>query len=207
MAQTLDWYFDFISPFAYFQATRLDEFKPYAQIHYKPVLFAGLLGHWGQKGPAEIPAKRRFTYRYAQWLAQQLKIDFIMPPAHPFNPLVLLRLSIAFNNNPKIINQIFRFVWAEGHDPNDLAKLQARLGQPERPPDHPEIKALLRQNTEQAATLGVFGVPTLVINKELFWGYDATDMALAYIQDPGSFNHPEMQRVSTLTEGVQRQLS
>lgn len=53
-----DWYFDFISPFAYLQFVRLGELAG-ARLRLRPVLFAGLLQHWGQLGPAEIPAKRR----------------------------------------------------------------------------------------------------------------------------------------------------
>ena len=59
------------------------------------MLFAGLLNHWGQKGPAEIPAKRRWTYRWCTWWARELGIPFRFPAAHPFNPLPHLRLSLA----------------------------------------------------------------------------------------------------------------
>ena len=63
------------------------------EITLKPVLFAGLLGHWDMKGPAEIPAKRVQTYRYCHWLAEKRGIPFKAPPRHPFNPLPLLRLA------------------------------------------------------------------------------------------------------------------
>ena len=53
------WYFDFVSPFSYICLHRLKELPPDLAIEYRPVLFAGLLNHWGQKGPAELPAKRR----------------------------------------------------------------------------------------------------------------------------------------------------
>src|SRR5689334_10438458 len=82
-----DWYFDFISPFAYLQSEQLERLHPYVQIRYRPVLFAGLLKHWGQKGPAEIVPKRQFTFEFALWQAAKLGIPFKMPPAHPFNPL------------------------------------------------------------------------------------------------------------------------
>ena len=56
-----DWYFDFVSPFAYLQLMDFKRLPDSLGIRYRPVLFAGLLGHWGQKGPAEIPDKRRRT--------------------------------------------------------------------------------------------------------------------------------------------------
>ena len=60
----VDWYFDFISPYAWLQAERFAQLPPGIELHCKPVLFAGLLEHWGQLGPAEIPTKRVFTYEY-----------------------------------------------------------------------------------------------------------------------------------------------
>ena len=61
MAPSIDFYFDFVSPYSYIGLHRLREFSN--PIVLKPVLFAGLLNHWGQKGPAEIPTKRKWTYR------------------------------------------------------------------------------------------------------------------------------------------------
>ncbi|MEZ5591686.1 MAG: 2-hydroxychromene-2-carboxylate isomerase [Gammaproteobacteria bacterium] len=204
----IEWYFDFISPFAYLQSERLHEFPPYGEVHFKPVLFAGLLNHWGQKGPAELPGKRRFSYRHLQWQAQRHGIAFKMPPRHPFNPLQLLRLAIALGCQPQHIQDIFRFVWQEGRDPGnpaELAALQARLGVSDSTiMEQPAIKATLRNNTEQAIGQGIFGVPTILINGELFWGFDATDMALDYLRDPNLFENPEMQRISHLPCGAQR---
>ena len=204
---SIEWYFDFISPFAYLQLERLQEFAPYGAIHYQPVLFAGLLKHWGHKGPAELPGKRRFSYRHIQWQAQRHGIAFKMPPAHPFNPLPLLRLTLALDCQPAVVQQIFRFVWRHGRDPSDpteQAALLAELGCSEADLEHSDTKSPLRQNTEHAATQGIFGVPTLFIDGEIFWGFDATDMALDYLRDPALFDSPEMRRVSDLPVGVQR---
>jgi len=75
--RSVDWYFDFVSPFSYISLYRLKEIP--APVVYKPVLFAGLLKHWGQKGPAEIPAKRRWTYRWCTWWAR----NSTLPSASP----------------------------------------------------------------------------------------------------------------------------
>ena len=90
---TVDWYFDFISPFAYLQSEQLALLGPKTRVRYRPVLFAGLLAAHEHKGPAEIPRKRAFTYRFASWQAKRLGIPFKMPHEHPFNPLPLLRLA------------------------------------------------------------------------------------------------------------------
>lgn len=66
---TVDWYFDFISPFAYLQSEMLSGLGPRTRIRHRPVLFAGLLAAHVHKGPAEIRGKREFTYRFACWQA------------------------------------------------------------------------------------------------------------------------------------------
>ena len=205
----VQWYFDFISPFAYLQSERLDELPHGTQIEFKPVLFAALLNHWGQKGPAEIPSKRRFTYREVLWIARRDSIDFRMPPAHPFNPLSALRLAIALGSDSDVVHTIFRFIWAEGNrpdDPESWQKLTQRLGVCDAHEQiaKTEVKNKLRTNTKEAISFGVFGVPTIAIGEELFWGYDMTAMAAAFIDDPHAFDDAEMQRAGTLPVGVER---
>jgi 2-hydroxychromene-2-carboxylate isomerase len=208
--KTVDWYFDFISPFAYLQSEQLDRLpQEDIAIVYRPVLFAGLLDHWGSKGPAELPAKRIFTYRYVHWLAQRHRIALRMPPQHPFNPLRLLRLAIALQNRPDVIRQIFRFVWAEGHsadDPNAWQELTASLALADADAAiaRTRVKNQLRSNTDEAAARGVFGVPTFIIDEQLFWGFDATDMVLDYLAHPALLSEPEMLRISQLPAGAQR---
>src|SRR5881394_4173965 len=132
MPVSVDWYFDFVSPYAYIALHRLREFSH--PVNYKPVLFAGLLNHWGQKGPAEIPAKRRWTYRWCTWWASELGVPFRFPAAHPFNPLPHLRLALACGSEPKAVKRIFEWVWINGEhadDPKRFAALCAELGVPE----------------------------------------------------------------------------
>lgn len=204
-----DWYFDFISPFAYLQSERLASLAPAIRIRYRPVLFAGLLEAHGQKGPAEIAAKRVFTYRFIVWQARRLGIPLKFPHEHPFNPLPLLRLAIACDCAPDAVHRIFRFVWRDGRLPDlpiEWAELAHDLGVPDaqaRIAD-PAVKDALRRNTVEAVTRGVFGVPTLAIGDALFWGLDATDMARDYATDGSRFTDPEYARVAALPEGVQR---
>lgn len=208
---TADWYFDFISPFAYLQWSRRERFAGVIELRPIPLLFAGVLAHWGHKGPAEIDPKRRFTYRQVVWLARRLDVPLRFPPAHPFNPLRALRLCIALDNDPAVIDAIFKAIWAEGGDLNrdqDWRALTEALGA--RNADAliaaDAVKRALRDTTEQAIARGVFGVPTLAIGEALFWGLDASDMALDYAADPAHFDRdPELQRIDQLPEGVHRQ--
>jgi 2-hydroxychromene-2-carboxylate isomerase len=202
-----DWYFDFISPFAYIGLARLGRFSQKLEIRYKPVLFAGLLNHWEQKGPAEIPPKRVWTFRYCSWWAAQQGIALRSPATHPFNPLPYLRLAVAAGNTPAAIGRIFEAIWTTGADPSDervFAELARSLQiDPSRLGDQ-AIKDALRQETEQAIARGVFGVPTLIVDEELFWGADAMDFVEAYLADPGIVATAEMKRAANLPAAATR---
>jgi 2-hydroxychromene-2-carboxylate isomerase len=67
-----------------------------------------------------------------------------------------------------------------------------------------ETKAKLRTNSDAAVSAKLFGVPTLQIGNELFWGADALPMARAYLDDPAMFKSGEMLRVETMGASVSR---
>jgi 2-hydroxychromene-2-carboxylate isomerase len=205
----VDWYFDFISPYSYLQCERMPQWPQGTTLVSKPILFAALLNHWGQKGPAEIPVKRVFTYRQVQWLAERDGIPFRFPPRHPFNPINVLRLAIAAGNEMESIRTIFRFIWGEGGEvdtPAGFQELARRLKMPDAETRIAEaaVKAKLRANGEDAIAAGVFGVPSLVIDELVFWGNDATQMALDALANPDRFRTAEMRRVENLPVGVSR---
>ena len=205
--KTLDWYFDFISPYAYLQSTRLDDFSMHARVRCVPVLFAGLLGHWGQKGPAEMSSKRLWTYQQVVWQAHRNGIPLKLPPSHPFNPLPLLRLSIALASPVDVVRRLFAFVWAEGHlpaDPVAWAALLDELGVRADQIDAAEVKQQLRANTDEAIARGVFGVPTGIIDEQRFWGFDSTDMIHAHLAGDPFFASPAFAAAAQVADGVQR---
>ena len=208
MSAPLDWYFDFISPFAYLQWRRLRRDHPDVALNPKPLLFAAILNHVGQLGPAEIPHKRRHTYRIVLWQAREAGIPLVFPPAHPFNPLPALRLCLAAPDRFAAIDAIFAHIWEHGRQADSieaLADVAAQLGidDPATAIARDEVKRELLANGEEAMALGVFGVPTLEVRDELFWGNDATDLALAYARDPATLD-AEMRRVDAIPEAVQR---
>ncbi|MDN5937392.1 MAG: 2-hydroxychromene-2-carboxylate isomerase, partial [Salinisphaera sp.] len=183
----VDWYFDFISPFAYLQwAHQLPRLEN-VELELKPLLFAGLLKHWGHKGPAEIPGKRRFVYRQTLWMAQRLEVPLRIPNSHPFNPLPLLRLSLARHNDRDIVDRLFAFVWRDGcvpQDPRAWRRLCNDLDVTDAELADPAVKQRLLDNGEEAIAKGVFGVPTLVTGGEPFWGVDAFDFFVDYLDNP-----------------------
>ena len=204
-----DWYFDVISPFAYLQLVRFDRLPDNLSITCRPILFAGLLGHWGQKGPAEIEGKRLHTYRFSQWRAEREGVDLRYPPVHPFNPLKALRLCIALGSDAATVRAVFDHIWRDGIGIDSEAGWQAlaeRLGVDDADAlvSAPEVKDGLRRSTDEAIAAGVYGVPTFRVGRELFWGDDATDMMLDYLANPGLFESGEYKRVSNLPVGTQR---
>ena len=186
----ITFYLDFISPYAYLAFEKLPEalMGHSVQVSYKPILFAALLKHHGQLGPAEIPGKREWTYRQVLWLARQHGVDLQLPAQHPFNPLGLLRLALACGNeglaNRYVCETVFRHVWTGGQDAADLQRLQALTTQlaPSHDPNSETIKTQLKTNAEQAIVRGVFGVPTFEVDGKLFWGFDALPMLTAYLE-------------------------
>jgi 2-hydroxychromene-2-carboxylate isomerase len=157
-------------------------------ITYKPVLLGALLRHHGQLGPAEIPAKQAWLYRHVQWLAQQQQLPLQRPGVHPFNPLPLLRLALACKTKGTpsrfVCETLFRHVWQSSADalaPARLQNLHTQLN-PQADANSPAIKAQLRTNTDEAIALGVFGVPSLLVDGHLFWGLDALGMLVDYLQ-------------------------
>lgn len=205
----VSWIFDVISPFAYLAFARLGELPPHVQLELVPVLLAGLLEHFGQVGPAEIPSKRRFTCRFVLWRARRLGLPMRLPPAHPFNPLAALRLIIAAGSDRRAAATVLDAVFRDGRDVSDpavIADLARVLGvaDPQAALADPALKQRLRENTDWACSRGIFGVPTLVIGEELFWGHDAVDMALDYLASRAAFEDAAMRAVDTLPIGVVR---
>jgi 2-hydroxychromene-2-carboxylate isomerase len=207
----ITFYLDFISPYAYlaFEKLPLALMGHSYSVTYKPILFAALLKHHGQLGPAEMPPKRDWTYRQVLWLAHQQGLALQMPASHPFNPLALLRLAVAApqqgDPNRYVCEILLRHVWRGGAEASDVARLQALTDElnPVRLPGSDEVKAQLKANTDEALALGVFGVPTLVVDDKVFWGLDALPMLAAYLSGDPWFDDawPGVARVA---QGVRR---
>lgn len=210
--QQIDFYFDFISPYAYLAFEHLPEalMGHSYNVRYKPVLFAALLRQHGQLGPAEIAPKRDWTYRQVAWLARKHAIALDLPAAHPFNPLPLLRLALACAAdgmpNRYVTETIFAHVWRGGMDAGDPQRLQALTEQlaPTRDPRGADVKAQLKSLTDEAVARGLFGVPTLVVDGKSFWGLDALPMLRAYLEGDAWFSGPDWDKAATVPVGISR---
>lgn len=181
---TLRFYFDYISTNAYLAWLQMPTLaRRYGLlVEPVPVLFAGLLDAHGTSGPAETPAKALWMFKNNLRKAALLGTPLNPPAFHPFNPLLALRATVAARDLDEcdaLVTRLMEAVWVrEEHvsEPEvvtraanevglDGAALVAAAGTP-------EIKAELRRQTDDAIARGVFGVPSMEANGEIFWGYD-----------------------------------
>jgi 2-hydroxychromene-2-carboxylate isomerase len=195
----IDFYIDFISPYAHLAFEHLPEALQGLSysVAYKPVLLGALLKQHGQLGPAEIPSKRSWTYRHVLWLGQAHGIQIEMPASHPYNPLPHLRLAVSTSDDGTVsrlaAETILRNVWRGGEEAADAARLAALTAQvkPKREVGSDESKALLKRNTDEALALGVFGTPAYAVDGRLFWGFDGLAMLRAYLSGDAWFDGPQ----------------
>jgi 2-hydroxychromene-2-carboxylate isomerase len=183
-ATTLDFYFDFLSPFAFFAWRELGPLcdKYQLELRAHPVVFGKLLDHWGQLGPAEIIPKRDWVSRYCLRYAGLHGFEYNPPKYHPFNPLPALRLSlteVSSGQQLAVIDALFHAGWTQGEDLGELDNLIAILGRSGIDAEgfaekitEQAVKDALISETSSAIARGVFGVPTMIVCDQLFWGND-----------------------------------
>jgi 2-hydroxychromene-2-carboxylate isomerase len=212
MKQLAVW-FDPISPFAYLAFEQLPQALQGLSIDvsYRPILFAGLLKHWGQKGPAEIEPKRAWTFRQVHWLAHLHGIAIDTPLQHPFNPLALLRLLVACapeggTPNRRACEAVLRHIWRGGADANDAARLAALTQElaPTADPNDARVKQALKDATAEALARGIFGVPTVEVDGRLFWGMDALPMVADHLRGDPWFKTGAWEREGAARAAIRR---
>lgn len=212
--RVLRFHFDYISPYSYLAWHRLHRFAPEhgLVIEAKPTLFAALLNHLGHKGPGEIPPKRAYMFKDCVRGAALLGVPFEPPATHPFNPLSALRATLLDVDEPtrlRLVSRLFDATWAEGLDvgsPEVVAHLCAEVGVTnvlERIEDR-SVKTRLREATEEAIALGVFGVPAMIIDGELFWGTDSFGHLERYLDGRDPVRGEDMERWASVKSSAER---
>jgi len=202
----INYYFDFLSPFSYFSwvrhsivkkefdcKTNVKETELNFSFQYRPVVMGTLFNHWGIKGPGEIAPKRHYMLKQCFKYAAKMNIPFAPPKQHPFNPLYALRLATIScageENQFKVIDALWKAVWADSIDlgePENCIEVLNAIGLDgqklldktfER-----EVKKELKNNTKEAITKNIFGVPTFAVEDEIFWGNDSLEDLFHYLK-------------------------
>jgi 2-hydroxychromene-2-carboxylate isomerase len=183
-SRSIRFYFDYESPNAYLAWTQLPKLaQRYGfSIEPAPILYAALLDAHGQIGPGECPAKGRWMNKNLARKAVLLGVPLAAPAFLPFNPLLALRATLLPTDTRErdaLIDALFRAVWVRGLHVSDTAVVERvadEIGLPGATlvakAQTPEIKHQLRVRTDEAISRGVFGVPSMEVGDELFWGYD-----------------------------------
>ncbi|MEO0421846.1 MAG: DsbA family protein [Pseudomonadota bacterium] len=211
--------FDFISPYAYLGWHRAQqELMPLGvTLEPRPVLFAAMLDANATKGPAEIPAKRIYTWKHVVRLAHEQKRRIQPPPAHPFNPLLALRAVTAIENvdqRVRAIDAIFNAAWERGEAITDAANVRDLLAAAGldgaalvTATTNEDTKQRLKGATAWAIGHRVFGVPSYLVGDEVFWGQDSVPHVIAHLrgEDPaaGAFDQWRDLPVGTSRQGAQ----
>jgi 2-hydroxychromene-2-carboxylate isomerase len=192
MTKTVEFYFDFGSPYSYLAYKALPAIAAAhgAQIVWRPILLGGVFKATGNHSPIEIPAKGKWLQQDLQRWAAHYGAVFRHNPHFPINTLVLMRgaagMQMRGTDFPGYVEAIFHAMWAEPRNLGDPAELAAVLGAAGFDADafqalvnDAAVKERLKRDTEEAVARGVFGAPTFFVGDEMFWGQDRLDFVAA----------------------------
>ena len=182
-------YFDFASPNAYFAHRILPgiEARTGVKFRYVPVLLGGIFKATGNQAPmiafAGVPAKLAYEYKEIErFIARHDLKHFNFNPHFPVNTLSAMRGAVAAEQEGVLapyIEAIFHFMWEKPRKLDDADVFHATLTEAGLPAERlleliqtPEIKAQLMTNTQSAVDQGVFGIPSFIVDGELYFGKD-----------------------------------
>ena len=189
MIKSFDFYFDFISPYSYLAHKQIRgiERKKNIQINYKPILLGGLHKLVGITAPAFINPKAKFMIKDCKMVAKKFNIKFYFNSFFPINSINLMRGLLIIKNNIKnnYIDNFFEAYWQEGLNLGDektffnvLKKCKIKKNDFLMKIENKKTKDRLQKLTKDAYMKDIFGAPTFVVNKKIFWGQDRLGYAL-----------------------------
>lgn len=212
--RVLRFHFDYISPYSYLAWCRIDDFarEHGVRVEPKPTLLAALLNHLGNKGPGEIPERRSYLFKDCLRIAATLDVPFVPLFSHPFNPLHSLRATLLDMDNDtrsRLVQRLFDATWAECRDvgsPDVVAEICADAGVPDALAriKEPSVKQRLLDSSQQAIELGMFGVPTMVVDDELFFGNDSLPHLARYLAGEDPVRPEELEAWAAVRASAQR---
>ena len=189
MTNSLDFYFDFISPYSYLAHNKLKKINKNSKfnINYKPILLGGLHKLGGITAPAFNERKMKNMKNDCLLIAIKNNIEFQWNTKFPINTLTLMRGYLAIDQifKKKFFDICFDCYWRDNEDTsnlNTLKKILKLAGLDEKnffdKIQSEEIKDKLKELTNDAFQKDIFGAPTFVVNNKIFWGQDRLDYAL-----------------------------
>jgi len=187
MTKEIDFYFDFISPYAYLAHKKIQLLSKDIKINYKPILLGGLHNLEGITAPAFIKPKLKHMINDCLLIAKKNNHDFKWNSIFPINSLNIMRgcFDINLSNRDPYIETMFNAYWKYDLDISKEEILIPLLEQCKIDKDiffktikDPAIKEKLKDATKNAHEKEVFGAPTFIVNNKIFWGQDRLEFAL-----------------------------
>ena len=187
MTKEIDFYFDFISPYAYLAHKKIQLLPKDIKINYKPILLGGLHNLEGITAPAFIKHKLKHMINDCLLIAKKNNHDFKWNSIFPINSLNIMRgcFDINLSNRDLYIETMFNAYWKYDLDISKEEILIPLLEQCKIDKDiffktikDPAIKEKLKDATKNAHEKEVFGAPTFIVNNKIFWGQDRLEFAL-----------------------------
>ena len=189
MTKLIDFYFDFISPYSFlaYQKLKLINNGNEIKVNYKPILLGGLHNLGGITAPAFNKLKMKNMKNDCELIANKNNIKFQWNDKFPINSLSLMRGYLCVNNKlkKKYFEVCFSYYWKNNIDISKKENLTNILNECKinkkdflESINDQKIKAELKQLTSNAFSEDIFGAPTFVVNKKIFWGQDRLDYAL-----------------------------
>jgi 2-hydroxychromene-2-carboxylate isomerase len=191
---TLDFWFEFASTYSYLTAARIGAVATAAgvTVRWQPFLLGPIFQKQGwSDSPFNLyPAKGRYMWRDLERLCEGYGLPFRKPSAFPRNGLLAARICCAGRDEPWLpgfVEAVYAANFARDRDigePNVLAGVLDALGVAGEAvvaeAGTPEIKQRLRDQTDRAGELGIFGAPSFAVDGEIFWGNDRLGDAIAW---------------------------
>ena len=187
MTKEVEFYFDFISPYAYLAYKKIQSLPKDIKIKYKPVLLGALHNLEGITAPAFIKPKLKHMISDCDLIANKNKSNFIWNSKFPINSLSIMRgyLFINAENRELYLDVMFDAYWKDNLDisnekilKNLIEKCKINSSKFFDGIKDLKIKDELKSITQDAHDKGIFGAPTFVVNNKIFWGQDRLEFAL-----------------------------
>jgi 2-hydroxychromene-2-carboxylate isomerase len=216
MAKPIQFLFDYVSPYAYLASTQIRALgeRHGREVEAIPILFAGLLEATGSIPPAEIPARRDYLYKDIVRKARLLDVAIDAPATHPFNPLTPLRVTGCVEEGPsrwRLVDALYRATWVQEQrvdQPEIVAGIATEAGFDGaalvEQAGTEEAKLRLRRATDEAIEAGVFGVPTILADGQLFWGIDSLPLLERFLDGENAIDAGVSERWARVKPSTQR---